>query len=143
MWTFLYGGAAACPVSATARLENVESAILEPVRSVLLSDEAVDTFCREIRQLHTQDASEPDHTWTAAERSLAEELEDLESLIRTRPARGATLAPVIEDLRAQAVESSSSSGAQECASGRTRSSGGEGISRSGGGYQSSVARRQH
>jgi hypothetical protein len=86
-------------VSATARLENVESAILEPVRSVLLSDEAVDAFCREIRQLHSQDASEPDHAWSAAERSLAEELEDLASLIKTRPARGATLAPVIEGLR--------------------------------------------
>ena len=97
--TFLYGGAAACPVSATARLENVESAILEPVRSMLLSDEAVETFCREIRQLHIQDESEPDHAWSAAEQSLAEELEDLESLIKTRPARGATLAPVIEELR--------------------------------------------
>ena len=111
--TFLYGGAAACPVSATARLENVESAILEPVRSVLLSDEAVETFCREIRRLHRQDASKPDHASSAAERSLAEELEDLESLIKVRPARRRNPCASCRRAQAEAVESSSSSGAQK------------------------------
>jgi hypothetical protein len=82
-------------VSGQRDCQAVEGAILEPV----LSDEAVEQFCREIRHLHSQDASAPDHTWTAAECSIAEELEDLEFLIKTRPARNAMLAPVIEELR--------------------------------------------
>lgn len=97
--TFLYGGKAACPVHATAKLEVVQSAILAPVRSELLSEEAVERFCASIRQLHQQDKDEPDHRLTAMEATLEDEIADLEALIASRPARAGTLAPVIEELR--------------------------------------------
>ena len=99
--TFLYGGKTACSVSATAKLEVVENAILAPVRSELLGEEAVERFCVSIRQLHQQDRDEPDHRLTAMEAALEDEIADLEALIVSRPARAGTLAPVIEELRSR------------------------------------------
>jgi len=56
--TFLYGGRAACPVDATARLDAVESAILQPIKSELLSPEAVEKFCNLIQEWHRRENEE-------------------------------------------------------------------------------------
>ena len=53
--TFLNGGRAACRVDATARLDVVESAILQPRKSELLSLEAVEKFCSLIREWHQRE----------------------------------------------------------------------------------------
>lgn len=68
----------------------MQSAILEPVRSVLLSDEAVETFCpgRERTRPHV------DRRGALPGRGTRRP-----GVSGTRPARSATLAPVIKELR--------------------------------------------
>ncbi len=97
--TFLYGGRAACGVDATARREEVEAAILEPVRSALLCDEAVDRFCSLIQELHQREHEQAARGVSPAAAAIGAEIADLESLITERPARAATLRATIEDLR--------------------------------------------
>ena len=97
--TFHYGGRAACPVDATARLDVVESAILHPIKSELLSPEAVDRFCGLIREWHRRENEEGTRGSSPAADAIAMEIADLEALIAQRPSRAATLAQAIEDLR--------------------------------------------
>jgi Recombinase zinc beta ribbon domain len=59
--TFLNGGRAACPVDATARLDVVDSTILQPIKSELLSPEAVEKFCSLIREWHQRENQELAH----------------------------------------------------------------------------------
>jgi site-specific DNA recombinase len=97
--TFLYGGRAACPVDATARLDAVESAILQPIKSELLSPEAVEKFCNLIQEWHRRENEELTRGSSPTADAIAAEIADLEALIAQRPTRAATLGPAIEDLR--------------------------------------------
>jgi site-specific DNA recombinase len=97
--TFLHGGGAACPVDATARLDAVESAILQPIKSELLSREAIEKFCSLIREWHQRENQELAHGSSPTADAIAAEIADLEVLIAQRPSRAATLGPAIEDLR--------------------------------------------
>lgn len=99
--TFLNGGRAACPVDATARLDVVESAILQPIKSELLSHEAVETFCSLIREWHQRENEELARGSSPTADALAAEIADLEALIAQRPSRAVTLGQAIEDLRQQ------------------------------------------
>ena len=97
--TFLYGGPAACPVDATARQDVVESAILAPVRSELLSDEAVDRFCSLIRERYRRESEALDRGSSPAVQAIDSEIADLEALIAERPPRAQTLGMAIEAVR--------------------------------------------
>ena len=97
--TFHNGGRAACPVDATARREAVESAILEPVRSELLSDEAVERFCSLIREWYCRETETGTCNSSPAAEAIALEIADLEALVAERPSRAATLGQAIESLR--------------------------------------------
>jgi hypothetical protein len=79
--------------------EEIESAILEPVRSALLSDEAIDRFCTLIREWHRLELEQSGRGVSQAAAAIGAEIADLESLIAERLARAATLRSTIEDLR--------------------------------------------
>jgi site-specific DNA recombinase len=97
--TFLYGGRTACPVDATAKRTEVEAAILDPVRYELLSDEAVERFCAQIREWYRCEHEQAARGISPAAEAIGAEIADLEALIEERPARAATLRQAIEDLR--------------------------------------------
>jgi site-specific DNA recombinase len=97
--TFLYAGRAACGMDATAKQADVESAILEPVRKALLTDEAIDRFCSHIREWYRREHEQAVHGMSPAAAEIGAEIADLESLVVERPARAATLRATIDDLR--------------------------------------------
>jgi len=97
--TYLHGGRTACPVDATAKREDVEGAILEPVRSELLSDEAVESFCSQIREWYRHEQEQAVRGISPAAEAIGAEIADLEGLIEERPSRAAALRGAIQDLR--------------------------------------------
>lgn len=86
-------------MDATAKLEEVETAILEPVRAALLSDAAIARFCFLIREWYRRENEEAERGVSPAAAAIGAEIADLEALIAERPARAATLQAAIEDLR--------------------------------------------
>ncbi|MGB6606103.1 MAG: hypothetical protein WBE65_17615 [Steroidobacteraceae bacterium] len=86
-------------MDATARLDAVESAILQPIKSELLSPEAVEKFCNLIQEWHRRENEELTRGSSPTADAIAAEIADLEALIAQRPTRAVTLGPAIEDLR--------------------------------------------
>jgi hypothetical protein len=86
-------------VDATARLDAVESAILQPIKSELLSPEAVEKFCNLIQEWHRRENEELIRGSSPTADAIATEIADLEALIAQRPTSAATLGAAIEDLR--------------------------------------------
>jgi hypothetical protein len=86
-------------MDATAKQADVESAILEPVRKALLTDEAIDRFCSLIREWYRREHEQAVHGMSPAAAEIGAEIADLESLVVERPARAATLRATIDDLR--------------------------------------------
>jgi hypothetical protein len=85
-------------VDATARLDVVESSILQPIKSELRSQEAVDKFCGLIQEWHRREKEEGARGSSPAADVIAAEIADLEALTAQRPSRAATLGQAIEDL---------------------------------------------
>jgi site-specific DNA recombinase len=97
--TYLYGGRAACRMDASAKLEDVEAAVLGPVRAALLTDEAIERFCLLIREWYRREHEQASQGLSPAAAAIGSEIADLESLIAERPARAETLHATIQDLR--------------------------------------------
>jgi hypothetical protein len=76
-----------------------EDLVLGPVRTELLAPEAVNRFCELIRTCARNDSFRAEPAQDPAVTAIDAEISDLESLIEARPARAATMRPLIEDLR--------------------------------------------
>jgi hypothetical protein len=77
----------------------VESAILEPVRSELLNDEAVERFCSLIREWYCRETETGTCNSSPAAEAIALKIADLEALVAEGPSGAATLGQAIESLR--------------------------------------------
>jgi hypothetical protein len=78
-----------------------EQVVLEPVRKELLAPEAVERFCDLIRGWTRRENSRLEQTTDPAIASIDIEIAEIEALIDARPARAATMRPLIEELRAK------------------------------------------
>jgi site-specific DNA recombinase len=97
--THQQGGSAACPVSATIPRKLAEQIVLEPIKRELLSPEAVKLACERIRDFARAARTQIAAGANPAVAAVSVEIADLEALIEARPARGATLRPLVEELR--------------------------------------------
>ena len=86
--TYVNGGRVACKTDATAKLSDVEDAILAPVREALLSGEAVDKFCSLIRDWYRRENDQVEQGMSPAAAAIGVEIADLEALIAERPGSG-------------------------------------------------------
>ncbi len=99
--TYAQGGKAACSMSLNLSRTVAERVVLEPVQRELLAPDAVERFCLLIRGWARAEAEKARIVGAAdsAAETVAAEIADLEALIEARPARAATLRPLIEELR--------------------------------------------
>jgi len=67
-------------------------------RSQELAPEAVDRFCEQIRAWARSESSRVDQRMDPAVAAIDAEIADIEALIEARPARAATMRPLIEEL---------------------------------------------
>jgi hypothetical protein len=91
--------AAACSMALHVPRRVAEDLVLGPVRTELLAPEAVNRFCELIRTCARNDSFRAEPAQDPAVTAIDAEISDLESLIEARPARAATMRPLIEDLR--------------------------------------------
>ena len=73
--------------------------MLEPLQSELLAPEAVERFCDLIRGWSRSDSARVEPSTDPAIAAIDVEIADIEALIEARPARAATMRPLIEELR--------------------------------------------
>lgn len=83
------------------RRKVAEQVVLGPVQSELLAPEAVERFCELIRGWARSESARVQQGTDPSIASIDTEIADLESLIEARPARSATMRPLIEELRAK------------------------------------------
>jgi hypothetical protein len=76
-----------------------EQVVLSPVQSELLAPEAVERFCELIRGWARSESAHVEQGMDPSIASIDAEIADLEALIEVRPARAATMRPLIEELR--------------------------------------------
>jgi site-specific DNA recombinase len=99
--TYMYGGEAACSMSLHLRRKVAEQVVLGPVQSELLAPEAVERFCELIRGWARSESAHVEQGTDPSIASIDVEIGDLEALIEARPARAATMRPLIEELHAK------------------------------------------
>lgn len=97
--TYMHGGEAACSMGLHLPRRVAEEVVLGPVRSELLAPEAVDRFCEQIRAWARNDSWRVEQGMDPAVAAIDAEIADVEALIEARPARAATMRPLIEELR--------------------------------------------
>jgi hypothetical protein len=97
----MHGGEAACSMGLHLRRKVAEQVVLGPVQSELLAPEAVERFCELIRGWARSESARVQQGTDPSIASIDTEIADLESLIEARPARSATMRPLIEELRAK------------------------------------------
>ena len=94
--THQQGGAAACSMALLLRRDAAEHHLLEPVRAALLTSDAVDLACEQIREAVLEErlriAECPDA-------DLAAQVAELEALLAGNTTLAATLRPALEALR--------------------------------------------
>ena len=94
--THQQGGAAACSMALLLRRDAAEHHVLEPVRAALLTSDAVDLACEQIREAVLEErlriAECPDA-------DLAAQVAELEALLAGNTTLAATLRPALEALR--------------------------------------------
>ena len=72
---------------------------MEPIRRDLLAPEAIEHACQLIRTWAREERSQVARGGNPELEAIATEIADLEALIEARPARAATLRPIVEELR--------------------------------------------
>jgi hypothetical protein len=92
---------AACPVASCISRSLAEGIVLEPVQRELLASAAIEHACELIRGWARNESIQIAEGVNPELEAIAAEIADLKVLIEARPARAATLRPVIEDLRAR------------------------------------------
>jgi site-specific DNA recombinase len=97
--TYMHGGEAACSMGLHLPRKVAEHVVLEPVRSEMLAPDAVERFCDLIRGWARSDSARVGPCADPAIAAIDVEIADIEALIEARPARGATMRPLIEELR--------------------------------------------
>jgi len=97
--TYMHGGEAACSMGLHLLRRIAEEVVLGPVRSELLAPEAVDRFFEQVSAWARNDSSRVERGMDPAVAAIDAEIADIEALIEARPARAATMRPLIWDLR--------------------------------------------
>jgi site-specific DNA recombinase len=99
--THRQGGASACDVAIGVRREVAEFAILQPIRSSLLSPDAVEMAVNLMQQWHRQERANTAQSPSADMQRLQTEIADLEALMTSSPSLATRLRATLEDARTE------------------------------------------